>query len=229
MRPDILNPLFAEVTALKGVRPAARQAAGAAGAGARRRRRVPSADRVDRPAAARGAGSRPMSGGSIAIALTPVKYRIGGSARAPARVQAVDAQGNYVTPGLLRRQFGLGEEAAAAERAALGLGQARPIWPGAADRPSRPCRRARRGGSRRGARRSIRCSKGSPRSGSRRWRRRAIGARAGAAGMDRAEPEGAARLAGLAGGAGADPCRSGRCARRASGWPMTRCSPTSSR
>ncbi len=36
-------------------------------------------------------------GQTIVIPLTPVNYRFGGSARAPARVQAVDAHGNYVS------------------------------------------------------------------------------------------------------------------------------------
>ncbi|MGK6319657.1 ATP-dependent DNA helicase RecG [Sphingomonas sp. DT-204] len=96
MRPAILNPLFAEVTVLKGV-----------GAGlAKPLERLGIArvvdvafhlptgwiDRLPREEL-----DMADAGRVIAITLTPVAHRMGGSARSPARVQAVDARGNYVS------------------------------------------------------------------------------------------------------------------------------------
>ena len=88
-------------------------------------------------------------------------------------------------------------------------------------RPPRPPRS-------RSASRSIRCPKGSPTTGSaispaRRWRAGPELRR-----MDRAEPEGAAGLAGLGRGAGRPRIAIPPPPRRASGSLMTRCSPTSS-
>lgn len=96
MRPDILNPLFAEVTALKGVGPQLAKPLERLGLA-----RVvdvafhlPSGwiDRLPREEL-----DAADVGRIIAITLTPVNYRMGGSARAPSRVEAVDAKGNYVT------------------------------------------------------------------------------------------------------------------------------------
>ncbi|MEG3180773.1 ATP-dependent DNA helicase RecG [Sphingomonas sp. LT1P40] len=96
MRPDILNPLFAEISALKGV--------GAALAKPLERLglakvvdvafHLPTGfiDRLPREEL-----DQADVGRTIAITLTPVEYRMGGSSRAPARVNAVDAKGNYVT------------------------------------------------------------------------------------------------------------------------------------
>jgi ATP-dependent DNA helicase RecG len=96
MRPDLLNPLFAEVTALKGI--------GAALAKPMERLgmarvvdvafHLPTGwiDRLPRDEL-----MQSDVGQTIVIPLTPVSYRFGGSARAPARVQAVDAHGNYVS------------------------------------------------------------------------------------------------------------------------------------
>lgn len=96
MRPDILNPLFAEVTSLKGV-------------GAQLAKPL---DRLDLKRVVDVAFHLPSGwidrlpreeldvadiGRTIAIQLTPVNYRMSGSARAPARVEAVDARGNVVT------------------------------------------------------------------------------------------------------------------------------------
>ncbi|MGC4249911.1 MAG: ATP-dependent DNA helicase RecG [Sphingobium sp.] len=96
MRPDILNPLFAEISALKGVGPAL----------AKPLERLGLARAVD------AAFHLPVSfidrrltdelsmadaGRVIGITLTPVDYRASGSARAPFRVQAVDAHGNAVS------------------------------------------------------------------------------------------------------------------------------------
>ena len=96
MRPDILNPLFAEVTALKGIGPGLAKPLERLGLA----RAVDVAfhlptgfiDRVPREEL-----DAVDAGRIIAITLTAVNYRFGGSARAPARVQAVDAKGNYVS------------------------------------------------------------------------------------------------------------------------------------
>ena len=96
MRPELLNPLFAEITALKGVGPQLAKPLDRLGL----RRAVDVAfhlptgwiDRLPRDELMASDAGR-----VIAITLTPVQYRLGGSARAPARVQAVDAHGNHVT------------------------------------------------------------------------------------------------------------------------------------
>ncbi|AXJ96187.1 MULTISPECIES: ATP-dependent DNA helicase RecG [unclassified Sphingomonas] len=95
MRPLILNPLFAEVTALKGVGPALAKPLERLGLA-----RVvdvafhlPSGwvDRV-----ARDELDEADVGRIIAIQLTPTDYRVS-SGRGPTRVQAVDARGNHVS------------------------------------------------------------------------------------------------------------------------------------
>ncbi|WP_066796051.1 ATP-dependent DNA helicase RecG [Sphingomonas soli] len=96
MRPEILNPLFAEVTALKGI-----------GAGlAKPLERLGLARVVDvafhLPTGfidrlPRDELMQADVGRTIVIQLTAASYRFGGSARAPARVQAVDAHGNHVS------------------------------------------------------------------------------------------------------------------------------------
>lgn len=96
MRPDILNPLFAEVTALKGVGPGLAKPLDRLGLA----RAVDVAFHlptgfIDREA--RTELDAADAGRVIAITLTPVAYRMGGSARSPARVQAVDGAGNHVT------------------------------------------------------------------------------------------------------------------------------------
>jgi ATP-dependent DNA helicase RecG len=96
MRPAILNPLFAEVTALKGVGPALAKPLDRLGL-----ERVVDVlfhlptgyvDRLPRDTL-----DAADAGRVIAITLTPVSYRLGGSARAPARVQATDRAGNHVS------------------------------------------------------------------------------------------------------------------------------------
>ncbi|WP_375270174.1 ATP-dependent DNA helicase RecG [Sphingomonas sp.] len=96
MRPDILNPLFAEVTSLKGV--------GQALARPLERLRIarvidllfhlPSGwiDRLPRDELMQGDVGR-----TIVITLTARDYRTSSSPRAPTRVQATDAHGNYVS------------------------------------------------------------------------------------------------------------------------------------
>lgn len=96
MRPDILNPLFAEVTALKGIGPGLAKPLERLGLA----RAVDVAfhlptgfiDRVERDELMAADAGR-----VIAIQLTPVNYKMGGSVRAPARVHAIDAHGNYVS------------------------------------------------------------------------------------------------------------------------------------
>jgi ATP-dependent DNA helicase RecG len=96
MRPELLNPLFAEVTALKGIGPALAKPMEKLGLA----RVVDVAfhlptgfvDRIPRDEL-----DMADSGKVIAITLTPVQYRFGGGPRSPARVQAVDAHGNHVS------------------------------------------------------------------------------------------------------------------------------------
>jgi ATP-dependent DNA helicase RecG len=105
MRPDILNPLFAEVTALKGVGPALAKPLERLGLA----RAVDVAfhlptgfiDRLPREAL-----DAADAGRTIAIQLTPTSYRMGTSARSPARVQAVDTQGNFVSLIFFRANSG---------------------------------------------------------------------------------------------------------------------------
>jgi ATP-dependent DNA helicase RecG len=95
MRPDILNPLFAEVTALKGVGPALAKPLDRLGLA----RVVDVAfhlptgwvDRVARDELMQGDVGR-----TIAITLTPREIR-SSSGRGPTRVQATDALGNHVS------------------------------------------------------------------------------------------------------------------------------------
>ncbi|HVF95493.1 MAG TPA: ATP-dependent DNA helicase RecG, partial [Sphingomonas sp.] len=114
MRPDILNPLFAEVTTLKGVGPAIAKPLDRLGLA-----RVvdvafhlPSGwvDRVSRDEL-----DVADAGRIIAITLTPRDYR-GGNGRSPTRVQATDAKGNYISlvyfgghPGWAKKLLPLGE------------------------------------------------------------------------------------------------------------------------
>jgi len=96
MRPDILNPLFAEVTALKGVGPGLAKPLDRLGL----HRVVDVAfhlptgfiDRVPRDEL-----DMADAGRTIAITLTPVDYKTSASPRGPMRVHAVDGRGNYVS------------------------------------------------------------------------------------------------------------------------------------
>src|SRR3546814_19069178 len=95
MRPEILNPIFAEIAALKGVGPAL----------ARPLKRLElervadvlfhlPVTRIDRKTVAElDAGD---AGRIVNIVLTPVEYRTGGP-RSPFRVQVVDAAGNHAS------------------------------------------------------------------------------------------------------------------------------------
>lgn len=96
MRPEILNPLFAEVTALKGVGPALARPLERLGLA----RAVDVAfhlptGHVDR--LARDVLDEGDVGRTIGIRLTPVDVRTSSSPRGPTRVQALDGAGNGVS------------------------------------------------------------------------------------------------------------------------------------
>ncbi|MET0372450.1 MAG: ATP-dependent DNA helicase RecG [Sphingobium sp.] len=96
MRPDILNPLFAEISVLKGVGPQL----------ARPLERLGLARAVDLlfhlpvswvDRTLTDTLDIADSGRVIGITLTPVEYKASGGARTPFRVQAIDGPGNYVS------------------------------------------------------------------------------------------------------------------------------------
>ncbi|WP_374944779.1 ATP-dependent DNA helicase RecG [Sphingomonas sp.] len=95
MRPDILNPLFADVTALKGVGAALAKPLERLGLA----RVVDVAFHLPTGWIDRTARDELFAsdvGRTIAITLTPVDYRTS-SGRGPTRVHATDAKGNYVS------------------------------------------------------------------------------------------------------------------------------------
>ncbi len=112
MRPDILNPLFAEVEVLKGIGPALARPLKRLGlervvdilfhlpTGWIDRKRVDTVHEED-------------AGRIVTVEVTPVDYREGG-ARSPFRVYATDRDGNYLTltyfnnPGWAKKQLPLG-------------------------------------------------------------------------------------------------------------------------
>ncbi|SNS78924.1 ATP-dependent DNA helicase RecG [Sphingomonas laterariae] len=115
MRPDILNPLFAEVEALKGVGPALMKPLRKLGL-----ERVVDllfhlpATWIDRKAVE--VLAEEDAGRVVTVVVTPVEYRASGSARAPFRVQAVDKAGNALSlvyfgrnSGWARKLFPLNE------------------------------------------------------------------------------------------------------------------------
>ena len=113
MRPEILNPLFAEVEVLKGVGPALAKPLKRLGleravdllfhlpTGWVERKRVETVDVAD-------------AGSVVTVLVTPVDYRQGGP-RSPFRVHTTDRAGNYLTltyfhnPGWAKKQLPLGE------------------------------------------------------------------------------------------------------------------------
>lgn len=115
MRPDILNPLFAEVRSLKGVGPGLAKPLERLGlervkdvlyhfpASWTYRKAVSKLDVND-------------VGSNIIVAVTVMDHRSSGNARAPLRIYAADADGNYITltffgrnGGWARKQLPLGE------------------------------------------------------------------------------------------------------------------------
>ena len=115
MRPDRLNPLFAETASLKGVGPGLQRPLEKLGLTRVRDLIYHLPDRfVQRRAVAN--LDEASIGEQIVVALTPREYRAGGSARAPFRVQAEDAAGNICSltyfgrnAGWARKQLPLGE------------------------------------------------------------------------------------------------------------------------
>ena len=115
MRPDILNPLFAEVRTLKGVGPGLTKPLDKLGltrvkdviyhfpASWTYRKAVQRLDVAD-------------VGSNIIVHLTVTEHRSSGSARAPLRIYAADVEGNYITltffgrnGGWARKQLPVGE------------------------------------------------------------------------------------------------------------------------
>ena len=112
MRPEILNPLFAEAEALRGVGPTV--AKGLARLGLTRAvdlaYHLP-AGTIERVAADAASGA--LVGQIVIITVTPFETRLG-SGRAPMRIFAADSEGNTITltffnnPGWATRQLPLG-------------------------------------------------------------------------------------------------------------------------
>jgi ATP-dependent DNA helicase RecG len=112
MRPDVLNPLFAEVEVLKGIGPALARPLKRLGLNRVvdilfhlpvswiERKKVDVLDMAD-------------AGGVVTVVVTPVDYRQAGQ-RSPFRVYAADREGNYLSltyfhnPGWAKKQFPLG-------------------------------------------------------------------------------------------------------------------------
>ncbi|NIJ08198.1 ATP-dependent DNA helicase RecG [Sphingomonas vulcanisoli] len=115
MRPELLNPLFTEVEALKGVGTALAKPLGRLGlkrlvdllfhlpVGWIDRKRVTALDQAD-------------VGQVVIVRVTPTEYRFGRSPRAPSRIVATDAEGNTValvffgnSSGYAKKLYPLGE------------------------------------------------------------------------------------------------------------------------
>ncbi len=122
MRPTILNALFTEISALKGVGPAVLRAVERLGI-----TRVRDAlftlpvGRIDRLRVARLDKAEPGRG--VIVTLTAQSYRSGSSPRAPFRVDAFDAAGDHCAivyfgraSGMARKAFPLGEPRVVAGR-----------------------------------------------------------------------------------------------------------------
>ena len=117
MRPEILNPLFAAVEGMKGVGPGMLRALDRLGL---TRVRDVAYHLPDRFVARRAVGAlaEAVPGEHIVVALTPREVRSGGSMRAPLRVLAEDAAGDFCALTFFGR---LGHSA----RKALPLGEVR--------------------------------------------------------------------------------------------------------
>src|SRR6476469_1473613 len=110
MRPDILNPLFAEVEALKGVGPQVARLLKKLGI----ERAVDllyhlptgSIERIQAPAA-----NASLLGRNVILELTPFDSRENRSGRGPSRIYASDSDGNTISlvsfnnPGWAKRQL----------------------------------------------------------------------------------------------------------------------------
>lgn len=115
MRPDILNPLFAEVQTMKGVGPGLSKPLERLGL--ERVKDViyhfPNSWMYRKPVTRLDVGD---VGTNIIVKVTVTEHRSSGSARAPMRVYAADAEGNYITltffgrnGGWARKQLPVGE------------------------------------------------------------------------------------------------------------------------
>ena len=226
MRPEILNPLFAEVEALKGVGPQVAKLLEEARPDPGRRSALSSADRLDRTRAG-ACGERALLGRNVILDLTPFEIRESRSGRGPTRVFATDADGNTISlvyfnnPGWAKRSLPMGQKRIVSGKLEAYGDEWQIIHPEVASRA-----RGRRLPMREPVypltegltnRRMGELAARSPR------------ARARAAGMDRAEPCGARMLARVARFARASRIASPARTMRASGSLMTRFSPTSSR
>ena len=115
MRPAILNPIFTEVDALKGVGPGIAKPLRKLGI----ERAVDALFHLPTGTVLRHRveGLKPSDVGSnVIVTLTPVEYRAGRSPRAPFRIEALDGEGTPVglvyfgrNPGWARKLFPLGE------------------------------------------------------------------------------------------------------------------------
>ncbi len=115
MRPTILNPIFAEVEALKGIGPGVAKPLKKLGIA----RVVDSLFHLPTGTVLRHnvAALKPSdSGSNVIVMLTPIEYRAGRSPRAPFRVEALDGEGTHVSlvyfgrnSGWARKLFPLGE------------------------------------------------------------------------------------------------------------------------
>ena len=206
-----------------------RAGAGQAAAPARRSTGSSISSSICRPAGSTASGSTALDeadvGRTITVALTARDYRQSGG-RGPFRIFAEDGAGNYVTltyfnnPGWGKKQLPLGETRIVSGKLDRYGQELQIVHP---DYVLKPAEAAHDPGARAGLSAVRRAHQPS----ARRPRRPGAGAEARARRMDRAEPQGAAGLARL----GARRWRP-RIAirpppRRASGSPMTRCSPTS--
>ena len=122
MRPEILNPLFTEVEALKGVGPQLAKPLKRLGIGAGRRPALSSADRRDRAGPRRRRRSAALLGRNVILDLTPFDIRESRSGRGPMRVFAADGDGNTISL-IYFNNPGLGE-AQPADRASRGPSRA---------------------------------------------------------------------------------------------------------
>ena len=115
MRPEILNPLFAEVEALKGVGPNIAKALARLDLTRAVDLAYPFAHRHHRPHPRARRQRRAASARSSILDLTPFDVRAG-AGRAPLRIFAADAAGNTITltffnnPAWARKQLPLGEK-----------------------------------------------------------------------------------------------------------------------
>ena len=227
MRPDILNPLFAEVEVLKGIGPALRQAAEAARARPGRRHPLPSAGGLDRPQEGRAARRRRCrAGGDVAGdagRLSPGRRARPVPGLSPPTATAIIVTLTYFNnPGWAKKQLPLGEPRIVSGRLERYGQELQIVHPDhVLDRRTRRPRLPEREPV-------YPLSEGLTNRRLRRSRRPGAGAAAGARRMDRAEPD--RRSSGWPDWqeALAAAHREPRPAQRASGSLMTRSSPTSS-